>query len=68
MLVLDCMCGVGSTVIEAAAEWPLARYVAGDSDEKQLALTTQNVAKAGVSQLVSIMRVDAAREYLLSYL
>ena len=51
-VVLDPMCGVGTTLIEAAVERPDAFYIGADVDSRQLEACADNLRTAPSIQLL----------------
>jgi len=60
-LVLDPMVGVGTTLIEAALEFPLCRFVGGDVDRSQLSLCQNNLKHAKLTQQIGLVEWDSRR-------
>jgi len=55
--VLEIGCGVGTTAIEAARRFG-AKVTAIDIDERMLAATRQNIAKAGLDKRIEVLQGD----------
>ncbi|XP_072546162.1 THUMP domain-containing protein 2 isoform X2 [Salminus brasiliensis] len=55
-LILDPMCGVGTTLLEAAQECPNAVFIGMDSEEAQLQKAAENVDAAGQESRMLLVR------------
>ncbi|NWR54909.1 THUM2 protein, partial [Bucorvus abyssinicus] len=56
--VLDPMCGLGTILVEAAKEWPEARYWGADVSDSQLEGADVNVRTAGLLDKIELLRAS----------
>ncbi|XP_052602353.1 THUMP domain-containing protein 2 isoform X2 [Peromyscus californicus insignis] len=57
-LVLDPMCGLGTTLVEAAEEWPDVYYVGADVSDTQLRGACDNLKAAGLADKIDLLKVS----------
>ncbi|XP_028711041.1 THUMP domain-containing protein 2 [Peromyscus leucopus] len=57
-LVLDPMCGLGTTLVEAAEEWPDVYYVGADVSDAQLRGACDNLKAAGLADKIDLLKVS----------
>ncbi|KAL6050761.1 hypothetical protein STEG23_015299 [Scotinomys teguina] len=65
-LVLDPMCGLGTTLVEAAEEWPDVYYMGADVSDSQLRGAGVNLKAAGLEDKIDLLKVSVTELPLLS--
>lgn len=60
-LVLEVGCGTARNLIAAARTWPNARFFGLDISEAMLATARANIAKAGLSDRITVAQADATQ-------
>ncbi|XP_036026890.1 THUMP domain-containing protein 2 isoform X2 [Onychomys torridus] len=57
-LVLDPMCGLGTTLVEAAEEWPDVYYMGADVSDTQLRGAGDNLKAAGLTDKIDLLKAS----------
>ncbi|TEA25917.1 hypothetical protein DBR06_SOUSAS5710040 [Sousa chinensis] len=57
-VVLDPMCGLGTTLLEAAKEWPDVYYVGADVSDSQLLGACDNLKAAGLKDKIELLKAS----------